>query len=282
MSWAGGLSVEMTDEEFRLVRDLVYEHCGIFLPDNMKYLVERRVRPRLAVYDLASFRDYYRLLKYGRDRSTEFDQIVERITTNETYFFREDYQLRSFVEEIIPDIVKDREPDSPIRIWSAGCSSGEEPYTIAMVLEDCLEAKGRTFEIFGNDISRRVLRLARDGVYRASSFRQTDRSYMQRFFVQEGDTYRLREHIRRRVTFGHLNLMDEAAMALIANVDVVFCRNVMIYFANESRERLVDILHKKLRPGGYLLLGHSESLINVSTGFELMPMKSDIAYRKPR
>lgn len=271
----------MTDEEFRLIRDLISDYCGIYFADSFKYLVERRLQPRLPVLNLTSFRDYYRMLKYSPDRAKEFDEIVERVTTNETYFFREMYQLRAFVEEVIPLVVAQRKPGDRIRVWSAGCSTGEEPYTIAMLLDEAPVAKPFTVEVFGNDISRKVLRTARAGNYRESSFRQTEQRYIDKYFTKDGRAFQLNDGIRNRVTFGHLNLMDDAAMSLIANVDVIFCRNVIIYFSPEARARLLNMFHRKLRPGGYLLLGHSESLINASTDFELVPLKHDIVYRKP-
>ncbi len=272
--------VTMTEEEFLLMRDLIYSYCGIHLPESMRFLVERRLLPRLSVLGLTSFREYYRIIKYGHSES-EFDEIVERITTNETYFFRESYQLAAFTEEVLPRILADRDFADRVRIWSAGCSSGEEPYTISMLLRDVPSARPFSFDIFGNDISRKVLRTARAGVYRETSFRQTERRYIERYFRFDGSTYHLDDEIKNTVTFGHLNLMDEAAMALVANVDIIFCRNVMIYFAPESRAHLLEAFHSKLRPGGYLLLGHAESLINASTKFELVPLKHDIVYRKP-
>ena len=281
MSWQGGRAVMMTDEEFRLLRDLIADYCGIYFNDSLKYLVERRLQPRLPVHGVTTFRDYYRLLKYGPEAQREFDEIVERVTTNETYFFREAYQLQAFAEEVLPDVLASRDPKEPVRIWSAGCSTGEEPYSIAMLLDELGVIEERRFEIFGNDISRKVLSTAREGVYRESSFRATEPRYIDRYFEREGATYRLSDQIRNRVTFGHLNLMDESSMAILSHVDVVFCRNVIIYFDARARSRLLDVFHRKMRPGGYLLLGHSESLINASTEFELVPLKHDIVYRKP-
>jgi chemotaxis protein methyltransferase CheR len=281
VTFVSGRAVSMTDEEFRLLRDYIYEQCGIYLPEPMKFLLERRLRPRLAVFGLVNFREYYRLLKYGRDQHKEFDEVTERITTNETYFFRGESQLLAFSEELVPELVRMRQPPRPIRIWSAGCSSGEEPYTLAMLMKESAAARGVPFEIFGNDISRKVLKMAREAIYRDSSFRQTEARHMERWFERDGLARRLRDEIKGCVTFGHLNLMDEGAMAMIRDVDLVFCRNVMIYFAPESRKRLLDVLFRKLRPGGYLVLGHSESLVNLSTQFELVPLRHDIVYRKP-
>lgn len=273
-------AVVMSDEEFRLIRELIHDYCGIYLPESVKFLAERRLAPRLEVYELRTFRDYYRLLKYGGGKANEFDEVVERITTNETYFFRESYQLDAFTQEVLPMLTNGRDPSNPLRIWSAGCSTGEEPYSLAMLLEEIPWAQRFQYDIFGNDISRKVLRTAREALYRQSSFRQTDPKYVERHFVREGTMYRLKESVRRRVTFGHMNLMDEKSLALIANVDVIFCRNVMIYFAPESRMKLIQAFHRKLRPGGFLFLGHSESLINVSTEFEVVPLQNDVVYRR--
>jgi len=271
----------MTDEEFVLIRDLIVDYCGVYFTEAFKYLIERRLQARLPVYGLNSFREYYRLLKYGPDAAREYDEIVERITTNETFFFREPYQLKAFTDEVLPLMLEGHRRDQPIRIWSAGCSSGEEPYTIAMLIDELALGLNRSFEIFANDISRKVLRTAREGLYRDSSFRVTEARYRARYFVREGPAHRLRDEIRHRVTFGHLNLMDDASIGLIANVDLIFCRNVIIYFDARSRARLLAAFHRKLRPGGYLLLGHSESLINSTTDFELCPLKNDMVYRKP-
>jgi chemotaxis protein methyltransferase CheR len=150
-----------------------------------------------------------------------------------------------------------------------------------MLTQDLPILQGMSMEIFGNDISRKVLKTARAAFYRESSFRQTEQRWIDKHFTRDGRMFKLNDDIKNRVIFGHLNLMDEAAMALMNNVDVIFCRNVIIYFAAEARAKLLDMFHKKLRPGGYLLLGHSESLINASTKFELMPLQHDIVYRRP-
>ncbi len=275
-------AVLMTDEEFILIRDLICATCGIFFPESMKFLVERRLQPRLGVHGLTSFRDYYRLVKYGREREQEFDEIVERVTTNETYFFRELYQLRAFTDEVLPRLRGGLTAHERLRIWSAGCSTGEEPYTLAMLLRDAPAAQGLTFDIFANDISRKVLRTARAGIYTRSSFRETPEAYQRRYFTADGRTFRLCDEIRALVTFGHLNLMDGDGLALLSNVDAIFCRNVMIYFDPASRRRLLQVFYRKLRPGGFLLLGHAESLINESTDFELVNLKNDMVYCKPR
>lgn len=281
MSGHGSHNIRLQEAEFRLLREIIHEHCGIFLPDNVSFLLERRLRPRLKALELDDFRSYYRYVKYTRDGYDELFEIVERITTNETYFFREEYQLKDFIEEIIPDILQEHERDLPVNIWSAGCSSGEEPYTLAMLLNDSGFTNSFEFNILANDISQQVLDKARDGIYREASFRETRPDVMTRYFRREGARYRINENIRRQVTFEQANLIDSSTLIGNQNFDVIFCRNVMIYFAKKSREQLLQEFLERLRPGGYLLLGHSESLVNLSTGFELIPLKRGIVYRKP-
>jgi chemotaxis protein methyltransferase CheR len=272
----------MSLEEFRLIRDLINEYCGIFFADDVMYVVHRRLAPRLATLGLESFSDYHRHLRYDAGRRAELEEIVERVTTNETYFFREAYQLNAFRDEILPEIAARKRPGGRrLTVWSAGCASGEEAYTVAiLVLESGLFQPGQV-HIFGNDISRRVLQQARKGIYGRSSFRQTDERYLRRYFREAPEGYQVRDEVRALVSFGQTNLVDLDGLALLPEVDVIFCRNVLIYFDTESRKRAVGTFHSKLVHGGYLLLGHSESLMNLSTAFELRHLKNDLVYRKP-
>lgn len=274
--------LQMEEEEFRLLRDLIYEYCGIFFQDEVRYLFEKRLGDRLRQQGLASFTDYYRLLRYSPERGRELEQLVDLLTTNETYFFRESYQLKAFLEEIVPAVVERRAQQRRLRVWSAGCASGEEAYTIAMLLLECEAVRGWNLEIFANDISRRVIQAARRGVYGKSSFRAIDEYYWKKYFRQQGERWQVADEVRSLVSFGHLNLLDGEMLELIGAVDVIFCRNVLIYFDKSARARVVHTFYDKLEPGGYLLLGHSESLLNVSTDFELVHLKNDMVYRKPQ
>ncbi|MBI5479329.1 MAG: protein-glutamate O-methyltransferase CheR [Deltaproteobacteria bacterium] len=272
----------MSMEEFRLIRDLINAYCGIFFADDLKFVVHRRLAPRLAALCLETFADYHRHLRYDPGRRAEYEEIVERVTTNETYFFREAYQLDAFRDEILPEIAARPRPGGRrLTVWSAGCASGEEAYTVAiLVLESGLFQPAQV-HIFGNDISRRVLQLARKGIYGRASFRQTDERYLRRYFREAPGGYQVRDEVRAMVSFGQINLIDLDGVALLPEVDVIFCRNVLIYFDAESRKRAVGTFHSKLVHGGYLLLGHSESLMNLSTAFELCHLKNDLVYRKP-
>lgn len=273
----------MSDEEFHLLRDCVYSHCGIFFDNDSKYLLEKRLARRLTALNLSSFHDYYQYLKYNRKKDQELMDIMDILTTNETYFFRESFQLKAFTDEIIPELIKAKTSTgrNSLRIWSAGCSTGEEAYTIAMLLHGIKELRGWNIEIIGTDISQRVLQHARRAVYGKSSFRTTDEEYVKRFFVEQEDGLKVCDEIRNLVTISHLNLFDTNRMVMLGKMDLIFCRNVIIYFDLPAKKRVVESYFNALCDGGYLLLGHSESLMNITTLFTLRHFKNDMIYQKP-
>ncbi|RNC70096.1 MAG: protein-glutamate O-methyltransferase CheR [Desulfuromonadales bacterium] len=275
--------ITMTDEEFRLIRDLIYGHCGLFFDTDATYLLEKRLAKRVQFHQLSGFRDYYHFLKYNRKNDQELSDIMDILTTNETYFFRESFQLKAFTDEIIPEIkaAKQHAGDRTLRIWSAGCSSGEEPYTIAMLLLETGGFAGWNVEIVGTDISQRVIQQARKGLYSKSSFRVTDDSFIRRYFTEQEGMYRVNDRVRELVTISHLNLLDSNRIAFLGRMDVVFCRNVIIYFDLAARKKVIESFYRTLRDGGYLLLGHSESLMNLSTAFSLKHLKNDMVYQRP-
>jgi chemotaxis protein methyltransferase CheR len=276
--------IPMSDEEFRLIRELVYNHSGLFFDNDSKYLLEKRLGKRLSLHQLPAYRDYYHFLRYNKEKEQELSDIMDILTTNETYFFREAFQLKAFTDEIIPTLIAEKEKrgERSLRIWSAGCSSGEEPYTIAMLLLEMGCCKGWRTEIIGTDISQRVLQQARKAVYGKSSFRATDETYIRRFFQQQDGSFKIADAVKELVTISHLNLFDQNRLALLGRMDIIFCRNVIIYFDQIAKRKVIEIFHGMLREGGYLLLGHSESLMNISTAFTLRHLKNDMVYQKPR
>lgn len=273
----------MSDDEFHLLRDCIYAHCGIYFDQESKYILEKRLSPRLTDLNLSTFYDYYHFLKYNRNKEHELIDIMDVLTTNETYFFRESIQLKAFTDEVVPELIKRKTArgNRTLRIWSAGCSTGEEPYTIAMLLSTIPELSGWKIEIIGTDISNKVLTQARRGVYGKSSFRATNESDLHRFFIPQDDGYKVNDSIRALVTISHLNLFDSHRLALLGKVDLVFCRNVIIYFDQAAKKRVIESFHSALYDGGFLLLGHSESLMNISTQFTLRHFKNDMIYQKP-
>ncbi|MDU0457295.1 MAG: protein-glutamate O-methyltransferase CheR [Geobacteraceae bacterium] len=273
----------MSDDEFCLLRDCIYGHCGIYFDSDSKYILEKRLSRRLTDLNLLSFYDYYHYLKYNRNKDQELMDIMDVLTTNETYFFRESFQLKAFTDEIIPEIIKIKGSRGmrSLRIWSAGCSTGEEPYTIAMLLSSIPELRGWNIEIIGTDISQRVLQHARRAVYGKASFRTTEDHYLHSFFIPQDDGYKVNDSIRKLVTISHLNLFDTGRMNMLGKMDIIFCRNVIIYFDRAAKKRVVESFHNSLYDGGFLLLGHSESLMNVTTLFTLRHFKNDMIYQKP-
>jgi chemotaxis protein methyltransferase CheR len=275
--------IPMSSEEFRLLRDFVYQHCGLNFTEDSKYLLEKRLGKRLLQHNLKTFKDYYYFLRYNPNKEQELSEVIDQLTTNETYFFREDFQLKTFVEDILPEIRKrkEREGQKSLRIWSAGCSSGEEPYTIAMLLLDQPWLRSWRVEIVGTDISHRVLHMAREGVYGDSSFRSTEPLQKQRFFTDYEGKSRIRDEVRSLVSISHLNLFDTSRIALLGKMDAIFCRNVIIYFDKAGKKNVIENFFQRLVPEGFLLLGHSESLINLSTAFQLRHFQHDMVYQKP-
>ncbi len=269
--------------EFHLLRDLIYQHCGLYFADESKYLLEKRLNKRLVDLHLDSFRDYYYQLRYGQECEQELATAIDLLTTNETYFFREDFQLKTFVDEVIPEFVCQKEQlgDRRLRIWSAGCSSGEEPYTLAMLLLEKPLLQDWSIEIIGTDISQQVLKTAREGLYGKNSFRTTSQYYLNRYFTTEGQKWRIKDQVKKLVSISHLNLFDFNRVALLGKMDFIFCRNVIIYFDHEAKKKVIKSFYKSLQPGGYLLLGHSESLMNISTDFKLRHFTHDMLYQKP-
>lgn len=271
-------------EVFRLLRDIIYEHCGILFEDDAGFLLARRLAPRIEMLSLTDFTDYLRFLRTaGPDaRRAELEEIVERVTTNETYFFREAYQLDAFRTEILPRLREVNPRGRRLTVWSAGCSTGEEAYTIAIQILETGLFNDWDVRVFGSDISRKVLTVARKAVYGRNSFRASEPRLQRRYFRELDGKHQVRDEVRSLVSFGQINLIDESPAMLISEVDVVFCRNVLIYFDQASRRRVIDTLYRKLAKGGYLLLGHSESLLNLTTAFELVHLKNDMVYRKPQ
>ena len=275
-----GAELRMTEAEFRMFSELLRRHCGLHFGPESRFILERRVARRLRELELTSFSAYHYLLRRESPGNGEFARLVDELVTNETYFLRERGQLRALFSEILPELRLQR-PTSPVSIWSAGCSSGEEPYSIALLAREAGFVPGVDLRVYASDISHRMLRKARQGLYRETSFRETDPALRDKYFSEKDGLWRISDSLKKHVDFIHLNLMDRSKLALLGTMDVIFCRNVIIYFDVKSKRRVIQTFFEKLRPGGHLLLGHSESLINLSNAFELRHLKNDLVYRRP-
>lgn len=273
---------KMSDDTFRLIRDFIRNYCGIYFDDGSKFLLEKRLSRRVENYLLNNFEDYYHFLMYDKRRDEELTSVIEILTVNETYFFREFSQLKALSDEIIPEIGERKKDRKRLRIWSAGCSTGEEPYTIAILILEKNLIPEWEIEILGSDINQRVLHAARRGIYRKNAFRSIDDHYIRKYFTDEGEgNYRIVDPVRSLVNFSLLNLVDPFKVRVVGKMDVIFCRNVIIYFDRDTKKKVINNFYDRLTEEGYLLLGHSESLMNISTDFMLRHFKNDLVYQKP-
>ncbi|MGZ4960380.1 MAG: CheR family methyltransferase [Methylomonas sp.] len=263
----------MTPEEFEGFRRLIYDHAGIALTPEKKVMVASRLAKRLDYYGLQSYGDYYALAT-GPDFPDEFQTLVNILTTNETYFFREPKHFEFLSDQILKPWRGDQ-----FRIWSAASSSGEEAYSLAMIITESLGM--RNWEVFASDLSTRVLETARQGVYMMDRLQHMDNRLLEKYCLkgihsQQG-FFRITAKLRDRVTFAQVNLMNPLP-AHLGKFDVIFLRNVLIYFDQATKKNVVERLTTALKPGGYFFISHSESLYRVTERLQLIQPS---IYRKP-
>lgn len=276
--------VKISETEFVQLRDFIYEQSGIYIADNRKYLLENRLANRLKALNLKGFGEYYYYLKYDIARQKELDRLFEVITTNETSFYRNPPQIEVFQKNVLPDVIsrlRSRGQKS-LHIWSAGCSTGEEPYTLAIILHEVLktEMPAWRIKITANDISESVLKTAERGVYNEYTMRTTPPEIIARYFDKKDGNYQVKPELKKLVSFTHLNLNDRNQLKRIERSQIVFCRNVIIYFDDEMKKRVISGFYDNLMPGGYLLIGHSESLHNITRAFKPKHFPGAIIYVK--
>lgn len=276
--------LHITDEEFILVRDFIYQQCGIFIAENRKYLVENRLSNRLKELNLKSYNEYYNYLRFDAGKKQELTKLFEVVTTNETSFFRNPPQLDVFQRVALAEAIESarKSGQKKLRIWSAGCSTGEEPYTLAIILHETLKTDIGNWDIkiTANDLSEAVLGAARRGIYNEYALRTTPKEMAEKYFKKEGNVYKLDPALKRLVSFGQINLSDKEQLKRVEKSQIVFCRNVIIYFDDEMKRKVINAFYDNLQPGGVLIIGHSESLHNISRAFQLEHHKGTILYRK--
>jgi len=275
----------LSEEEFRLLRDFIHEKFGIFFDTGDRALLRSRLLGRLTSLDLLSFEDYYHYLRFGPERNEELWRMITHLTNNETYFYRESGQLHAFADNVLR-LMKDRKlktADRRLRIVSAGCSTGEEAHTIAMLLHDSGEFFWNwQLEIIGVDVDQVALEKARKAIYHHNSFRSVSPDIVERHFQSHGNgAHQVKESLRRHVRFVHGNIIERATYEPLQPVDVIICRNVLIYFSDTATLRAIQTFHQALAPGGYLLLGHAESLSRISDMFTPIRFKGAMIYQKP-
>jgi chemotaxis protein methyltransferase CheR len=264
-------AMNFSDHEFNLIRRLIYDKSGIHLKESKKTLVFNRLRKRLSACGLESYKKYVDLLTRDPKGHAELPHFVDALTTNETFFFRHPEHFKYIVDSVIPQAMERKgagTADGRIRIWSAACSSGEEPYTVAMCLHRSADRyRGWIFDIAASDISRNALEKARTGAYSAYSVSKMPEEYRRRYFTFDrgAATYLLHDEIKRMVRFHSANLLHPFPQG---KFDLVLCRNAMIYFDAESKERVLANLFESLVPGGTLIVGYAESMLNRSNRFK--------------
>jgi chemotaxis protein methyltransferase CheR len=277
-------SLQISDEEFRQLRDFIYAQCGIYIGENRKYLIENRLAIRLKELNLNSYSEYYNFLRFDPNKRTELTRLFEVVTTNETSFYRNPPQLQIFQDVVLKETIDNlrKSNQKKLRIWSAGCSTGEEPYTIAVIIHELLKQEVLTWDIkiTANDLSEAVLASARRGVYTEYSLRTTPKELVAKYFVQEDNNYKIDSKLKHLVSYGQINLNDKLQLARVERSHIVFCRNVIIYFDDDMKRRVINAFYDNLLPGGALLIGHSESLHNISRAFKPEHHKGTIVYRK--
>lgn len=277
----GDNRAEMPEAVFLRLRDLVYEESGIYFDEDGRASFERRLRPRVEALRLDGFEQYYLYLKFDRARATELPHTLDAVAVHETYFFREERALRAFAEEMLPEIAARRAAARTLRVWSAGCSTGEEAYTLAMLIMESGLFDGWRVELSASDLSERVIAEARRGVYDEPSLRVTDAERRAKYFTScAKGGHEINSPVRALVNFGCFNLVDTRRFGIFDDLDVIFCRNVMLYFGADARRRTVDGFHRQLRGGGYLVLGASESLFTLNAPFRLARLRHDLVYQK--
>jgi chemotaxis protein methyltransferase CheR len=275
--------LEMSTEEFQMIRDFILERSGIYFAENKMYLVKNRLAKRMAELQIKTVRDYFYHVKYDTSMR-EFNKLMDLVTTNETSFYRNEPQLLSFSEEVLPLLINEKiaeKGNKSIKIWSAGCSTGEEPYTLAiLILERLRSPIGWNIEIIANDISEEVLQKARLGEYNGITLRAVSPDILTKYFTKTGEMYKVKPEVQSLVKFSHMNLNDSRKPSMVSGMDVVFCRNVMIYFTDDVKKQLVRGFYNALRPGGYFYIGHSETLHGISKAFKLVYFKNALVYQK--
>lgn len=272
---------KITPEEVQRFCEFLYRRTGMAFSETKRYFIDRRLVERIAATGSGSFQTYFSLLR--ADAEHEIEHLINSFTVNETYFYREDAQLRCMTSDMLEAIVSRKAEGSSIRIWSVPCSTGEEPYSIALwLMENWPQVDSFNIEIVGSDIDTCALAAAADGIYGDRALMRLSPEIISRYFnrIDEG-RYQIDEGLRGSIEFSRVNLIDSDDMARQRDFDLVFCRNVLIYFDDASRRVAAENLYDCLAPGGYICLGHSESMSRISPLFSVCRFPDAIVYQKP-
>lgn len=272
----------LTQDEFRRLCEFLYRRTGMVFTEAKRYFVERRVVDRMVATQSRSFEAYFARLR--SDVEKEIEQFVNAFTINETYFYREEHQLVCLTSDLLAARLRVKPHGEPIRIWSVPCSTGEEPYSIAIwLLENWRHVDEHDIEIVGSDIDTHAVALARAGVYGKRALMRLPPKIVDKYFAADGAaSWELVSELRQSVLFTAANIVDRAQVRSHGRFDVIFCRNVLIYFDDLSRRTAAENLFEALLPGGFICLGHTESMSRVSPLFDVARFADAIVYQRPQ
>jgi chemotaxis protein methyltransferase CheR len=280
-----GRCMKISDKDFELLRDFIYNLCGMYFNSNKKYFLESRISKRMEANGTKTTSDYLNLLKSCPKGPEELKKLLIEVTTNETYFFRNPPQLKAIENQFLPEIVETKSKIGfrKLRVWSAGSSSGEEAYTLAMLFMEKRAnlLKDWIIEIVGTDINEAVLAQAKEGIYNSYSVRNMPEIYKKKYIKQESpERFVLSPDVKKLVNFSMVNLYDDNKMVFMKTFDLIFCANVLIYFDIASKSKVVQHFYNNLQPYGYFFVGQSESLHGVSEKFKTFHFPGGFAYKK--
>jgi len=272
---------DVTDEEVRRLCEFVYRKTGMMFAEEKRYYINRRLAERMEATGSTSFQVYFATLRADADQ--EIEHLINSFTVNETYFYREDHQFRCLTSTLLEVIAPKKKAGEPLRIWSVPCSTGEEPYSIAIwLLENWDKVDRYEIEIVGSDIDTTVLRAAESGTYSERSLMRLSKDLIARYFTRLDDgRYRILPELSSTIQFTKANIVDVGQTGAHRNFDVIFCRNILMYFDDTSRRLAAENLYESLRPGGFICLGHTESMSRITSLFDVCRFSDAIVYRRP-
>jgi len=272
----------ITNDDFLKFREFFYRKTGIFFEESKRYFVDKRLIERMEDTKSDTFRHYFTLLRFEAS-GRELQTLTNLMTVNETYFFREEYQFRAMVKDILPEIARTKKAGESIKIWSIPSSTGEEPYSIAMTLLEQWSGIDRyDVEIMSSDIDTEVLNSAKNGIYQKRSLTRVPPSYQAKYFTKLNEhDWQISQDLRDAIDFSHVNLTNTVQTRNFKKIDLIFCRNLLIYFDDKSRRMAAEAFYDALNPGGFICLGHSESMSRISNIFRVRRFDDAIVYQKP-
>lgn len=273
-------NITITEDDFQKFREFFYRKTGINFESAKRYFVDKRLIERIEATGSSEFRSYFSMLRFQAS-GEEVQLLTNLMTVNETYFLREEYQFSCLVNSILPELTQRKTDQSPIRIWCIPSSSGEEPYSVALYLMERWAAISKwDVEIISSDIDTGILHKARVGRYSQRSVQHVPAAWLTKYFRRIGDEFQISEDLRQAVEFTRVNLADPADTRPYRNFDVIFCRNLLIYFDDLSRKSAAETFYDALKPGGFICLGHSESMSRISSLYKVRKFPEAIVYQK--